>query len=244
MTKYAGKQTKVYVDEFNFSGKTNQAEISIDIDLPDYTAFEDAAAEVIEGGYHSGLSLNGFFDPAASGYDQEMWEAFGSDASHLIGVYPGNLAVHGSVGYEIEGKNESQKRPLEVAGAILLNVQWKADGPVVRTKVLCNGAVTGTGAVTNSNKNLGATVAGEQFVGILRVLSVSGAGSITVKIQQSQNDGDPDAYADLFTFDAKTAIGSQRMSTILATEAWKRVNVSAFSGFTSVTILVVAGKAA
>jgi hypothetical protein len=94
--------------------------------------------------------------------------------------------------------------------------------------------------VANSKQNTGVSAAGKTFVGILRVLSVTGTGSITVKVQES--DTEDGSYTDLFAFTAKTAVGSQRMEVTAATKAWKKVNVSAFSGFSSATILVVIGE--
>ncbi len=87
---------------------------------------------------------------------------------------------------------------------------------------------------------------------------MSGSGSVGFQIQESQNDGSPDAYADitmsaesptqgLVTFGTNTAtftgVGTIKLYTTAATEAWKRVQVSAFSGFTSVSVIVTCGNA-
>lgn len=242
MGRVAGVPSRIYVDEFDFSGRTNTGELSVDNNLPEVTCFSDAAQEFVEGVYNGRMPIGGFFDPADDNYDEQMWSVIGDGAQHYVGLYPGSQAAHGNFGYEIEAQCPDQSRPIEVAGAVLLSVTWQGEGPVVRSTVLCNGAVTGSGVVTNSNKNLGATAAGEEFVAILRVLSVTGSGSITVEIEESSDDGAADAYAQVFAFTAKTAIGVERKSVLTATEAYKRVNVTAFSGFTSVTILVVAGK--
>jgi hypothetical protein len=242
MSRVHASKTRIYIDEFNFSGRTNKAELTIDNGLPDVTAFEDAGAASVEGKYNHKLSVSGFFDPTDEGYDEQMWNVIGDGVTHLLGMYPGQQATAGSIGYELQSLCPTQKRPLEVAGAVLLDVDWQGNDAIVRSTVLANGAVTGTGAVSGSNKETGVTVSGETFVAILRVLSVSGTGSLTVKIQGSQNDGDPDTYADLITFTAATGITSERKTTTSATEAWKRVNISAFSGFASATILVVVGK--
>jgi len=170
-----------------------------------------------------------------------MWSVI-DGALHYIGLYFGQDASHGDIGYELEARSDDQARPVEIAGAILLNCTWQGSGPIVRSTVLCNGAVTATGAVTNSNKNWGTTAAGENFVGILRVLSVTGAGSITVEIEESSDDGVGDAYSQIIAFAAKTAVGVERKSIATATEAWKRVNVTAYATFTSVTIMLVIGK--
>ena len=89
---------------------------------------------------------------------------------------------------------------------------------------------------------MGASTAGQTFAVVYRILAVSGAGSITLRVQESANDGAPDAYADITGLtETFTAVGAVRDTVTIATEAWKRLSVQAFSGFTSVTILVTAG---
>lgn len=240
MSRGAAAKSKIYVDEYDWSGLTNSIGIDIDVNLPDTTTFGDAAETAVEGKYGSKCEQNGFFDGASAGFDEKMAACIGdAGGSHELGVYLGNLATHGSRGYEFSAHPSKQPRKADVRGAVLLNISWVADGAIVRSTVLCNGASTGTGVVTNSTKNLGASVAPEGYIGMLRVLAVEGTGSITVKIEEADTEGGE--YSDLFAFTAKTAIGHQKMRVITATKAWKRVNISALSGFTSVTLLVTAG---
>ncbi len=242
MARTSSSQSKIYVDQYDYSGLINTVEQTMDVDLQEVTAPDDAGITFVEGKYKGQLVINGFFDPSDDAYDEIMWSALGSGADHYLGWYPGQDASYADIGFEHICRVKGEPRNSSIAGAILLHVTWEGTEPVVRATVLCNGAATQTGAVTNSNQNLGATTAGEEFVAVLRVLAVSGTGSITVKVQESQNDGSPDTYADLIAFTAATAVGVERKSVITATEAWKRVNVTAFSGFTSVTIMVSCGK--
>jgi hypothetical protein len=241
MARKAGATSRVYVDEFDVSGLSNELDLSIDVELPEVTAFSDAAKTFVEGKYGHRATVNGFIDLDDDAWDEQAFTIIGEDALHTVGLYPGSDAGQGEVGYEVQSRPARQPRPVNVAGAVLLNMEWQGDKPVVRSTVLASEAVTGTGDISGSNIQTGASSAGEVFVAILRVLSVSGTGSITVKLQESQDDGSGDSYADLITFSAATAVGVERKTTSSATEAWKKVNVSAFSGFTSVTIMVVVG---
>lgn len=242
MGRTAGAGSKVYIDEFNFSGSTNAVNPTFDVNLPEVTAFSDSGAEFVEGKINSKATINGFFDPTDDAYDEQMFALIGDNAKHYVGLYMGNDASYSDIGYEIQGQVSSQERPIEVAGAALLHCSVQGEGGVVRSTVLCNGAVTASGAVTNSNQNWGTTTSGTTFVGILRVLSVTGSGSITVEIEESSDDGAGDAYSQIIAFTAKTAVGVERKTITTATEAYKRVNVTAFSGFSTVTIMVVIGK--
>lgn len=243
MARLAGATSRIYIDEFNFSGRTNNAEVAVDVNLPPVTCFADTADEFVEGKYGNDISINGFFDPADDNYDEQMWAILNDETDHNIGIYPGTEAPYSAIGYEFISRVMGEARPIALAGAILLNCEMRGSQPIVRSTVLCNGAVTATGAVTNSNQNWGTTDANERFVAVIRVLSVSGSGTIIVDIEESSDDGVGDAYALITGMQQTfTAVGVSRETTIAATEAWKRVNVTTFSGFTSVTLLVAIGK--
>ena len=241
MARTAGAPSRIYVDEFDFSGRTNNASMAMDVNLPEVTSFSDDGAEFVEGNYNGTISVNGFFDPTDDNYDEQMWAVIGDGADHFVGFYPGNSAAAASIGYELQGQTNNQGRPADVAGAVLLNVTWQNNGAVVRSTVLNNSSVVGTGAVSGSNQNTGTTSAGERFVAVMRVIAFN-ASSMTVIIEESSDDGAGDAYAAISgmtqTF---SAVGVSRESTTAATEAWKRVNVTAFSR-TSATLIVSVGK--
>ncbi len=243
MARVPGKLTKIYVDEFDFSGRVSAAEQTVDVELPPVTTFGDSAEEVVEAVYRGVLIQNSFFDGDSGGIDDEMWADIVSGSDHLVGFYPGNSALQGVIGYELQARPDEQSRPVEVAGAVMLNVTWQGFGPIVRATVLNNAAVTASGVITGSNKNIGATAAGEKFVAVIRCLAFNGT-TITVDIEESSNDGGGDAYALISGIQQViTALGSWRLTTISATEAWKRVNITAFTG-TSMTLLIVVGKEA
>tara|TARA_Y100000310_G_scaffold345852_1_gene471412 strand:+ start:15189 stop:15923 length:735 start_codon:yes stop_codon:yes gene_type:complete len=239
MGRVSGDTTRIYVDEFNFSGVTNAATGTFGPNLPEVTSFGDTGAEFVEGLMTSSISLGGFFDATDDAYDEQMFTTLGDGADHFVGFYPGLDAAQATNGYEIKAKPSPQTRPFDVAGAALLDVDWQGTGGVVRSRVLVNQAVTGTGAVSGSNQNLGATSSGTVFVALLRVLSITG-GNITVVIEESSNDGGGDAYAAILSFANTAAIAVERLTTTNATEAWKRVNVTALTASTA-TILVVVG---
>jgi hypothetical protein len=58
-------------------------------------------------------------------------------------------------------------------------------------------------------------------------------------VQESSNDGAGDAYANISGLSSTLTsnYSAQRLVVSTATEAWKRINVSAFSG-TSIVMLV------
>jgi len=240
MARVSGATSKVYVDEFDFSGYTNSINLAFTNNLPEVTCFSDTALEFVEGLPSATATINGFFDTTDNGYDEQMFVNIGDGAKHYLGLFPGSDASHGDIGYELQAQVSSQPRPTEVAGAVLLNCDWTSEGGIYRATSMANAAVSGTGAIANSNKNLGTTSANTVFVATIRCIAFDGT-TITVRVQESSDDGSGDAYADIAGLTTTlTAIGVTRVSTTSATEAWKRVNIQAFTG-TSMTILVTCG---
>jgi|TARA_Y100000310_G_scaffold317685_1_gene370836 hypothetical protein len=240
MARVSSDTSKVYIDEFDFSGYTNSINLAITNNLPEVTCFGDSGPEFVEGLPSATATINGFFDTTDDGYDEQMWANIGDNTKHYLGLFPGSDASHGDIGYELQAQISGQPRPHEVAGAVLLNCDWTSEGGIYRATSMANEAVAGTGAITNSNKNLGATSANTVFVATIRCTAFNGT-TITVRVQESSDDGSGDAYADISGLAATfTAIGVTRVSTTSATEAWKRVNIQTFTG-TSMTIFVTCG---
>ena len=105
------------------------------------------------------------------------------------------------------------------------------------------GNSTETGAGQSTGRNQGVTTSPEEYQVVFHLLAFTGT-DITIKVQESQNDGGGDAYADIsgLTSGALTGIGVVRVSVTASTEAWKRLD---FSGtFSSATILVTGGTVA
>lgn len=241
MARQAGKDTRVYIDEFNFTGRTNQWKLNISNNLVPVTCFGDSAPEYVEGLYGGTVDLNGFFDPADDNYDEQMFSILSSASDVNLGLSLTSTAAVGHKMYVMRARVSSEPRVMDVTGAILLNATFDILGGVARADILGNQAMTG-GVVAGSNKNLGVTAAGDEFIAVVKILAVSGSGNFVIAVQESSDDGAGDAYSTILTSSTHTAIGSEVLSTTSATEAWKRLNVTVFTGFASVTALVAVGK--
>ena len=241
MARVPGNKTKIYVDEWDFSGRVSSIELPIAVTLPEVTCFGDSAAEFVEGKPNVTLSQNSFFDPADNNIDEEMWTDLASGGEHNVGVYPGSSGAIQYFGYELRATTNSQGRPAEVAGAILLNVNWQAVAPIVRSTVIVNQAITGTGVPSGAEQTLGTTAAGQKFVAIVRCLAFTGS-SLTVDVEESTDNGVGDAYTLISGLQqVVTAVGHWRLTSVAATENWKRVRISAFSG-TTMTMVITLGN--
>lgn len=237
MTKVSAQQTRVYLDAFDLSGDLNSSALDLRNELANVTTFADSGPRRVEGNYDTSHQHTGFFDGAADGIDDTLFAALGSDSDHYLAqLFAGD--AEGAVSYESVVRIERQPRVARVGEAVSLSFDAAGSNGTARAVVVRNGSITGVGAGTG--RNLGATAAGQTLVATARV--VGGAfTNLALDIQQSNDDGSTDPYANVnglaFTFSEP---GVSRKTISAATEAWKRVRVTAFAG-TSAQLLVTIG---
>ena len=251
------KNARIYYDHLKVGEFANSFELAFTQDAAETTAFEDAGKTFKPGKYGHTGSFAGFLDLADDGFDEREFADL-VDGEHLILRCPQGTTL-GYPAYETNEISTGTSRAADIGNVVLINWSGQGTDRAVRGAVLTSGeqAITTTGNTTGVN--VGAATSTQTVVITCRVLAVSGAGSISLKPQGSSDDAVGDAYANITgwtlsevdpgtnvnigTADTATftGIGVARFTRTGATEAWLRINVSAFSTFTSVTLLVTAG---
>lgn len=238
MGKSASSTFRSYLDQYALSGYINSSSMEVSQETPVVTALSDTGPRRLIGNYDHMHEDNGFFDGATLLNDAFIHALVGDNTDHYLTKCPdgdseNDIAYDGLV--TLVGKPLSGQS----AGAVLLHLKTTGRGGLARGLVLAS--VTTTGAETRVGRNMGATVSGDTFEAIFRVITFSGT-NITLTIEESQNDGGADPYALItgMTSGALTAANVVRATTTAATEAWKRCRVA--GTFTSALILVTAGK--
>lgn len=242
MAKIPAKTARLWIDEHALTTYLSAADLKFDQETIKVDTLASDGPERLVGNYDFTTSFQGFLDAADDAFDEIAYTNLQTDEEHhaflaLTG------STEGSIGYEGPVRLKSQPRSAAIGQAVLLNLELEGAGPVARATILRSAALTGTGAGTG--QNLGATLSGELLVVTYRILAVSGSGSIVLQTHESSDDGGGDAYASIAALASGTltGVGVTRVTTTGATEAWKRVSCTTFSGFTSVTALVTIGVA-
>lgn len=238
MGKSAAASSRVYVDEFAISGDIQSWDMGLDQETPVVTGLSDAGPRRLVGNYDCKLSHNGLLEATDNLSDEQLFLLLQDGADHYWGVVPEGSGAENSVAYEFIGHVEGEPRSAQVGNAIMLNVSAVGNNGLSRGLVLAS--LTSTGAGNRTGRNMGATTSGQIFRVVFRVLSFSGT-SITMKIQESSDDGGGDAYADVsgLTSGAISAPDIVVVTTTAATEAYKRVNIA--GTHSSALVLVTAG---
>ena len=240
MSKQPANAIRVYLDEFDVSGVLNSTNLAVQPNTPAVTSFSDTGPRRVLGPYDYDTSHLGFFEGDSGLYDENMHALLSATGEHyLTQLFEG--ATENTIAYDSLIHVTGQPRSAQFEGAVLLNFDGAGQKGLTRGLVL--GAVTTTGAENRTGRNQGTTASGTTYAVVFRVLTFSGT-NITLKIQESSDDGSGDAYGDVsgLTSGALSAVGVVRATTTSATEAWKRLNIS--GTFTSCLILVTAGVVA
>lgn len=232
-----GSTTIHYLDEIEVTCALNAADFGIERAVVDARTF--CGNNQIPGNRTAMASFGGFGLFGADDYEEKLSArmASGADVNRLT-IF-GNAA--GARAYEVLGPLGKESHAWKAAELLGLSGEIPKGQSLTRGVALhVNQTFTATGAQTGQQHE--ATTSSQVFVATIRVKSVSGSGSVTFAVQESQDNGAGDAYANIAGASATfTAVGIQRITVSSATELWKRINISAFSGFTNVVATICVG---
>lgn len=236
MSKIAANLIRVYLNQFDLSGVLNAASLKVEQETPVVTCFSDTGPRRVVGNYDHNQSLTGLFEPTDDGYDEQLQALLGSTSDLYLTQTFG--ITENSIAYDALVRLASLPLSGQAGGAVMRSFEAAGSGGLSRGRILRSATVTGTG--NGTGYNAGATTSGQTYRVMFRLLSFTGT-NITMKVQESSDNGAGDAFADVtgLTSGALTAAGIVVVSTTAATEAYKRVVIS--GTITSATVLVTAG---
>ena len=229
MARIHAKAVAHLVDEFDFSGVTNNAVIDIAEPPGNVTAFADTDETFVEGKATFKFDIGGLFSTASPNYDGEMFTDL-TATQRQVGVYPGGDAA-GTFGYEGRSNVTSQSRVSETPAAIALNVSWIGDQALVRGAILIKN--TSISSTTSGTKfQIGSVSATQTAVGVLRMLtSPGGSGNndcdVTIESDADSSSGGETTRLTFTTLNqASTATHEVQEAAGAFTDTWWRVVVT------------------
>ena len=189
-----GKNTAVFVDEYDFSTYLNDASAATTIDTAETSAFGTEAKTYIVGHSDGTISLAGMFEGTAStGTDQHFATSL-AGAEQLVIVATEGHAV-GRRAVMMKSENTSYEPSSPIGDVVQMSVEFQADEGLGHGVLVSSGSsVSATGNGTGVDNGASSSNGG---YGYLSVPVNTRNGNITVKIQHS---ADNSTFADLVTF--------------------------------------------
>jgi hypothetical protein len=208
-----GKDTKVYVDEFDLSGYVTSADFAMTNDTSEITAFGASAKAFLVGLQDGTLSLSGLWSADTDGSDEELQAILGSATTPIVTVGIGGAGV-GNAALLVKAHETAYTSSVPVADVVTFNADFQAstDGTTNVTSALRTGKQLLTGLSSNI-LDFPMTLAGVDNaassanggIGIIHVpTNTMSGGTTTYKIQHDTASNFASA-ADLITFTAVAA---------------------------------------
>lgn len=227
---------KLYAAGFDFSGDMNGLALKYAAEMKDSTTLIDTTRTRRPGLRDISFQHEGYWNGGAGAVDDALFNSVlgVNDVPMTIAPLTG---AEGEVVYSFKADAAAYAPGAKIGEMLAFSVSGGGDGPLLQGLMLQNQArvASGNGTVFNP----GAILAAQKLYGVLHVLSVSGAGTIIVKIQSAPTVGFG-APVDRIVFTTAAAIGGQFAVPIpgAITDAFWRATWT-IAGFTSVTFAVL-----
>lgn len=241
MARVHGGNARIYLNQYDLSGRANGFDLNINTPSVNVTAFSDVAEEYVQGNNQHGwdASVQSFIDYTSGDIDTIINALLAdNDLGHALGLYTNGSAA-GSRGYEGVGglEREGIVVPRDGVGQLRFDMKGAGAQMVGRAMKLNEGTVL-TGTSTQTGQNHMTATDGDLIISVARITAVTGTGSITIRVQESTDNASSDAYGTVLTHAAMTAVG-ENVKTVTAASMpgpWFRTIITAFSSFTNVTL--------
>ena len=244
-----GKNTGVYIDEFDLTSYFTDSSFTIDNDTAETTAYGDTNKSYLVGLRGGSLSLNGMWSQTTAGSDEELQALLGSTTEPLITDSEGSAAIGGrAVIAQANETNYSITSPLSDVATISADFECTTTGVTTLTFALAGGVQLTAGAsiahgslgALSSVDNAASSANGGAATLHVPTNTISG-GVTTIKVQHSANDS---TWADLITFTNVAA--STKTSEIKAVTGtvnrYLRATASTAGSSGSITFMVAAAR--
>ena len=200
-----GKNTGVYLDEFNLSEYFTSSDIAMNNSIATTTAYGATDDSYIVGIRSGTLSLSGLWAGDTDGSDEELQAILGSTTEPIITVREGAAAIGSrAVIAQANETNYAISSPVADITSVTADFECSTTGITNLTFALAQGVQLTAGA-SIAHGSLGALSSVDNSassanggVGTLHVPTNTVSGGVTtIKIQHSANDS---TWADLITF--------------------------------------------
>ncbi len=241
MAKQSGLGDRLYVAGYDLSGDIGSlAKIGGGNTPLEVTAIDKSAVERIGGRRDGGIDFTAYFNPSANQEHDRLSPQAGTDA--IVTYFRGTTL--GDAAASLVGKQVTYDGKREESGAFTFDVSAQANGFGLEWGRQLTAGRRVDSAPTNGagvDFGIGSTAFGLQAY--LHVFAFTGT-SVTVKLQESNDNGGGDPYADVTGggFTAATGITSQRIATAAGQTVKRWLRVVTTGTFSSADFVVMVNR--
>lgn len=215
MAKQAGFADQLFVAGVDLSGDVGAiTRIGAPSEVLDVTAINAEGHERIHTRFDGEINFNSFWNKAAGQQHLSLSPKVSTD--QIVTYFHGSTIGNAAAGLTAKQINYDPTRTAD--GGLTMASQFLANATGLDYCEMLTAGKRTDGAATNG-ASFQAIEAGATAFGLavyLQVFAFTGT-SVTVKVQQSSDDGGGDAFADLITFTAATGVTFERKGTAALT---------------------------
>ena len=239
MTAVRGRDVRVLVDGYDFSGSTNSATVGVATDTLPATAFQDTAAVTITGTPMGSIALAGYFVGSTVAVDDGTFEKEQYDrlaaANNVIVAAILDTTATRPVGYVLPSTSGAGlKVNAPVDGLITVEGEF-SEQTLRRGFQIYRGTISATGVTTPVDMGAGGTAGGLAYLFIQTITGT--ATNATIDIESCATVDGSYVSEGTFTF---SAVGVQTVTMSGTVGRWLQLNCTAKGGATSFLVLCVA----
>ena len=195
----------VFLDGYDVSGDHNAVALQAQADAVETTTFASGGARTRLPGLKTfDANLQGLWEGGTGKINETHFNRVG--ASPILTLSPKNLGAEGELAMFGQLVHASYAPGAQVGDALKFAVAMQGTGDLALGTILHNATRSATG--TGTIMNLGAVLSTQRIMASLHLLSITGGGSLTAKVQSAAAVGFA-SPTDRITFGALSAIGAQ-----------------------------------
>lgn len=231
-------QTKILLDQYDFSGQTNSVQIDCPVGVLEYQVLQNGHVQKLPSYPTPAIVHNGYYDgPAAGDMFDFFHDELGSANDITVGVILGtSLAI--PVAYVLPTSFGQQLRiDVPVANLLTLSGNWPAGNDKLYRgyQAGLGEAVDSTGALTHIDFGAAGSAGGKAWLFVQDITGTATDAAIKV---QSDSDSGFGTVADEGTF-TFSAVGAYEVSLSGTVNRYVRANVTDLGGADDITFLMV-----
>ena len=239
-TPIKAKYCRIWVNEFDFSGKSSSLEVDISTAQQDVSTFQNTGKTFLALDPEGTINQVGFFDDADAGYlEQEIAESIENAETLYVAALFGTQTAACPAYVAPSTNTESMNISGSVGGVIEFKGGWPAGGGLKRGLRLYSGTISATGGVTHIDLGAAGSAGGWVWLFVRDITDTAVDAEITVESDTSSGFGTAATEAT-FTF---SDVGGFEATMTGTVNRYVRLNCTDLGGATDFTVGAVVAVA-
>ena len=228
--------TRVLVDEFDFSGDTKGVTVSLAVKTLDAPVLQSAAVQLIPGSVQGTVELAGYWNGGAAGLpDDEIYTRLGSETDSVVSTCFDTTAVGNPAYTQMTTWGQQMKVDSPIDGLLTLDSTWQ--DTTNRGYVVAHGTISATGGQTVIDMGAAGTNGGWAALHLRAIAGTATNATITVQSAALVGFSSPTTHG---TFTV-SAVGGYTLTFEGNVGRYVRLNCTSHGGATSLSVTAIVG---